>query len=280
MRVLWIVCCLWLGGSGALAQTPPDLARERMEFQRWLETSEVSPLRAMAQLPATDGMRLGPPDADVPLPNLPEHRISKQGSSFLLESPSGKRRLRHARPVKVGTYTLTLADSEMGSVLTVYGGPSGKKPPGYYPYDSALVFVGNLRPPEKSASIRLLGPDGLVRQGQEAGRLEIPLNGGTELLVRRLPGAREEEWELEIFFSDRTNGSGSYPAGRFVSLVPVGGARYRLDFNRARNPFCAYSTSYACPIPWPGNALPMEVRAGERYTGGGLEISPASTKGK
>ena len=53
-----------------------------------------------------------------------------------------------------------------------------------------------------------------------------------------------------------TNGAGTYPAGRFVSLVPAGGGRYRLDFNRARNPFCAYSSAYACPAPWHGNTLP------------------------
>jgi len=280
IRLPWLVGCLWVVSCSALAQTPQDIAHERAEFQRWLVTSEVSPLKALTQLPAADGLRLGPPDSDVPLPDLPEHRISKEGRSFVLQSATGKRRLGRGRPVTVGPYTLTLAETEMGSVLTVYGNGSGKKPPGYYPYDSSLVFVGTLRPPDKSGSIRLLGPDGYVRQAREAGRLDIPLNGGTQLLVRQLPGSREEESELEIFFSDRTNGTGSYPAGRFVSLTPLGSERYRLDFNRARNPFCAYSSSFACPIPWPGNALPIEVRAGERYAGGGLEFPPAGAKVK
>ena len=77
------------------------------------------------------------------------------------------------------------------------------------------------------------------------------------------PGTGESE--LEIFFRDSTNGNGTYPAGRFVSLIPLGDGRYRLDFNRARNPFCAYSTAYACPLPWQGNVLPAPVRAGEQY---------------
>ena len=278
IRGLPIIGCLWaiLAGSSALGQTPGDIARERAEFQQWLLTSDVSPLKALAQLPATDGLRLGPSDADVPLPNLPEHRIGKEGRSFVLESPSGTHRLVRGRPFTIGRYTLSLADTEVGSMLTVYGSGSAKQPPGYYPYDSTLVFVGILTPPAKQASSRLLGPEGYVRQAHEAGRLAIPLSGGTRLLVRRLPGASEEESELEIFFSDKTNGRGSYPAGRFVSLIPLGNARYRLDFNRARNPFCAYSSSFACPIPWPGNTLPIEVKAGERYAGGGLEVSPAA----
>ena len=76
-----------------------------------------------------------------------------------------------------------------------------------------------------------------------------------------------DESELEIFFRDGTNGRGSYPAGRFVSLVPAGDGQYRLDFNRARNPFCAYSSAYACPAPWRGNTIAADVSAGERYAG-------------
>jgi uncharacterized protein (DUF1684 family) len=85
-----------------------------------------------------------------------------------------------------------------------------------------------------------------------------------------MPSPGGEESELEIFFRDETNGRGTYPAGRFVSLVPLAAGRYRLDFNRARNPFCAYSSAYPCPAPWPGNAIPAPVTAGERYAGGGV----------
>jgi uncharacterized protein len=92
----------------------------------------------------------------------------------------------------------------------------------------------------------------------------MPLGGG-------------EESDLEIFFRDGTNGQGSYPAGRFVSLIPAGKDRFRLDLNRARNPFCAYSPAYACPLPWRGNAIAEPVRAGERYAGGGLDQSTGET---
>ena len=51
--------------------------------------------------------------------------------------------------------------------------------------------------------------------------------------------------------------------------------QYRLDFNRARNPFCAYSSAYPCPAPWRGNVIPARIAAGERYSGGGL-AAPAA----
>ena len=64
-----------------------------------------------------------------------------------------------------------------------------------------------------------------------------------------------------------TNGEGTYPAGRFVTLDPLADGRFRLDFNRARNPFCAYSSAYPCPVPWTGNRIEARIEAGEQYRG-------------
>ena len=99
----------------------------------------------------------------------------------------------------------------------------------------------------------MLGLDGVEVDAVEAGSVVVPIGGTrTRLIVRRLPVSGGEESELEIFFRDATSGNGTYPAGRFVALVPESPGRYRLDFNRARNPFCAYSSAYACPAPWRG----------------------------
>jgi Uncharacterized conserved protein len=37
-----------------------------------------------------------------------------------------------------------------------------------------------------------------------------------------------------------------------------------LDFNLAYNPFCAYSETFACPLPPEENWLDIVVPAGER----------------
>jgi uncharacterized protein (DUF1684 family) len=88
--------------------------------------------------------------------------------------------------------------------------------------------------------------------------------------VLRILTPGSDESELMIYFRDGSNAAGTYPAGRFVELIPAGAGRYRLDFNRARNPYCAYNTAYPCPAPWRGNTIPVPVRAGEKYLGGGL----------
>jgi len=140
--------------------------------------------------------------------------------------------------------------------------------------------VGPLIPPERHGTIRVLGLDGIEVEAAEAGSVLVPIGGRrVRLLVRRLPLAGSEESELEIFFRDETNGRGTYPAGRFVTLAPAGATRYRLDFNRARNPFCAYSAAYPCPAPWRGNTIPAPVTAGERYDGGGVTAPPVEGSG-
>jgi hypothetical protein len=159
-------------------------------------------------------------------------------------------------------------------VVTVFGSRRRKTAPGYYGYDPSLVFTGPLVPPEKQARVRVLAEDGIETEATEAGSIVVPLGSPTRLRVLRIPTGDAEESELEIFFRDGSNGRGSYPAGRFVNLIPVTGGQYRLDFNRARNPFCAYSSVYPCPAPWRGNIIPASLEVGERYAGGGLDTLP------
>ena len=69
---------------------------------------------------------------------------------------------------------------------------------------------------------------------------------------------------LSILFTDRTTGKETYGAGRYLDLEPPQDGLYTVDFNRAYNPFCAYTGVYNCPIPPPENHLPVAIRAGEK----------------
>lgn len=265
---------------GLVAQSREDVARERADYRAWLETAPNSPFAALAQQPVGAGVRLGPRDADVPLEGLAEHRVLARGGSLRLQTPSGTQAVGRGRPIKLGAHILYLTASARGTVVTVFGKPSGKRPPGYYEYDSSVVFTGPLLPPERLDKARVLTADGVETEATEAGSVVVSLGAPTRLRVLRIPSAGGEESELEIFFRDESNGHGSYPAGRFVNLIPLPNGEYRLDFNRARNPFCAYNSVYPCPAPWRGNTIPAPVRAGERYLGGGLEAVPAKQEAR
>lgn len=274
-RAVFVLGTTWAGPVSLASQAPAHVEMERAGYLAWLKEAANSPLFAVAQRPVGAGLRLGPPDAEIPLDGIAEHRLKVEGAAVVLEGPSGNRQVGRSRSVQLGNYTLYLSSSPSGPVATVFGQPSGKQPPGYYPYDPSLVFNGPMLPAEKPAKARILGSDGIEVDGTEAGSVLVPLGGGTRLRVLRIPLGGGEESELQIFFRDDTNREGTYPAGRFVSLVPAGERKFRLDFNLARNPFCAYSSVYACPLPWRGNVIAQPIRAGERYAGGGLEVPPA-----
>ena len=68
---------------------------------------------------------------------------------------------------------------------------------------------------------------------------------------------------LFIPFTDLTNGTETYGAGRYVEANIPEGDTLVIDFNKAYNPYCAYNGKYSCPIPPKENHLDVEVNAGE-----------------
>ena len=254
------------------------LLRDRAEFTRWLVSSPVSPAAAIAHRPLGEALTLGPADADLPVDGLAPHRILHERGVAWLVGPAGRRPLARGRAVPVGLRVLQLGGRAEAPWVTLFDSTVPRASPQFFPPARGLSFVGPLEPPERTAVVRLLTLDGLEVEAAEAGHVRVPLGGETvRLAVRRVPDPATGEAELEIYFQDGTNGDGTYPAGRFVTLDPLPDGRYRLDFNRARNPFCAYSTAYPCPVPWPGNRVPSRVEAGERYAGGGYQ--PPRTDG-
>jgi uncharacterized protein len=65
-------------------------------------------------------------------------------------------------------------------------------------------------------------------------------------------------------FRDSTSGRESYGPGRYLTLELNERDEYDLDFNRAFNPYCAYTDDYECGFPPAENDLPVPVRAGEK----------------
>jgi uncharacterized protein (DUF1684 family) len=131
----------------------------------------------------------------------------------------------------------------------------------YYKPDFDLVF---------EAQLQLFSPPDTVRM--------LTTTGGVDLYLRygRFPFRVDEtEHSLTVFrsldgghlflpFTDETSGNESYAAARYIDLVSLDDGRYRLDFNLAYNPYCAYNPEWACPIAPPENHLSFAVRAGER----------------
>jgi hypothetical protein len=260
----WLVLCLPVTLSAQSA--PAALEAERADLSRWLTTSPISPYAAIYHQPLHDELVFGP-GGDPALRALPAATLRQERRRLSLRAGGDSRTVPRNRVVELGAYRLLVhGDRERGAV-TVYGAvPDSVAVPGWFPYDSSLAIDGRLAPPARSEARRMLGLDGVEVEATLAGTLVASLAGREiRLTVYRMPEPGTEESELMIFFRDATNGQGTYPAGRFLALRPLGGDRYRADFNRARNPFCGYNGIFPCPLPWAGNAVEVGIEAGERY---------------
>ena len=87
----------------------------------------------------------------------------------------------------------------------------------------------------------------------------------------RLEPVIEDPAEEKLFFilRDTTSKSTTYGACRFLYTgYPDQGLAHPgtlvLDFNQIENPPCAYTTFATCPLPPPGNRLPIPIPAGEK----------------
>lgn len=71
--------------------------------------------------------------------------------------------------------------------------------------------------------------------------------------------------DLFILFGDDTNAEHSYESGRFLYIPkPDANGNTVIDFNKAINPPCAFSTFATCPLPPKQNVLPIAITAGEK----------------
>ena len=99
------------------------------------------------------------------------------------------------------------------------------------------------------------------------GFAEFTLQGKTF----RLEPVLEDPQSTKLFFilKDTTSKNLTYPACRFLyTPLPERGldqpGELVLDFNHLENPPCAYSAFATCPLPPPGNRLPIALPVGEQ----------------
>ena len=70
---------------------------------------------------------------------------------------------------------------------------------------------------------------------------------------------------LFIPFTDYSNGNTTYGGGRYLDARIPDGNVLIIDFNKAYNPYCAYSNRFSCPIPPSESALETFIKAGVKH---------------
>lgn len=71
---------------------------------------------------------------------------------------------------------------------------------------------------------------------------------------------------LSVWFTDETTGKDTYGVGRYVDVGNEDADPdhpYVIDFNKAYNPYCAYSNMFSCAVPRKEDHLDIALRVGE-----------------
>ncbi|MCI4336676.1 MAG: DUF1684 domain-containing protein [Thermoplasmata archaeon] len=133
----------------------------------------------------------------------------------------------------------------------------------YFPIDLTFRVTAHLerRDPPPEAYLRTSA------DGQAVMRYLGDLNfkiGPRALQLRVYHAGEGVGTQVFVPFRDSTSGTESYGPGRYLTLEMNEADEYDLDFNRAINPYCAYTDSFECPFPPVENDLPVPIRAGEK----------------
>ncbi|MGH8086244.1 MAG: DUF1684 domain-containing protein [Lysobacter sp.] len=134
----------------------------------------------------------------------------------------------------------------------------------YWPAEPDWQVAGTFVANPAGQTIEVANIIGTIDEVSNPGAIEFERDGAKY----RIEALDEGGEELFLVFADRTNGHGSYGAGRFLYVPrPDADGRVLIDFNHTYNPPCAFTAFATCPLPPPENRLDLAITAGEKAYG-------------
>lgn len=140
----------------------------------------------------------------------------------------------------------------------------------FYPIDKKYHVVASFKRIIDTIGFDMNTSSGMIKKYFIYGRLNFRIkDSAVQLYVYQAEALMKQEKlkdYLFVPFGDATSGSGSYGGGRYMEffMKDIKKNKVILDFNKAYNPYCAYTTGYNCPIPPVENRLQIAITAGEK----------------
>lgn len=139
----------------------------------------------------------------------------------------------------------------------------------YFETDSKYKVTAQLNVLEEQESVSLLTSDDKKMELIKYGTVTFTLEGKSYTLMvfrdQNLPELSENPGQLFIPFKDATSGKETNSNGRYIALSKSDDENVvEIDFNKAFNPYSAYSRQYISVIPPDDNLLEEVLMTGER----------------
>ena len=238
-------------------------------------------------------------DVVLEYPDVPKHLgvITMNGTTVTIKAADGQTFTYNGKPAKEGVLHLA-ANGKPADTISFkttqfflhYSGPrlairvrdqnaalrknfAGLK---WYAPNPSVKVVGQftkLATPKQVQAPNILGD---LEPFTVAGNVAVTIAGKTANMEAWKSGDR-----LWFVFRDLTSADATYPSARFLYTDAADkDGKVVMDFNRARNPPCAYNQWTTCPLPPAANKLAVRIEAGEkRYHADGAPTA-AGAKGK
>lgn len=136
----------------------------------------------------------------------------------------------------------------------------------FYPIDLNYRVKAKFERSTNEEPFKMATTKGIPRDYIKYGELHFKIKGKEFKLnvYQSLDLLKNDEYKNYLFlpFRDNTNSHETYGGGRFIDLTIPDDEQLIVDFNKAYNPYCAYSTKYSCPITPNENFLNTEIKAG------------------
>ena len=140
----------------------------------------------------------------------------------------------------------------------------------FYPVDESYRVVASFKKITDEKGFDMNTSSGIKKKHFVYGLLTFKLHDSLVHLYVYQSAALMKQEKLKDYlfvpFGDATSGFESYGGGRYMEFyIPdIKNNTVVLDFNKAYNPYCAYTTGFNCPIPPMENLLKVAVPAGEK----------------
>lgn len=137
----------------------------------------------------------------------------------------------------------------------------------FFPIDEKFKVIAKLEKTPEGKVFNFPTTTNRIAKYKKYGVVKFTIDGKElELDIYKDPNP-EPTYQDYLFlpFLDKTNGKTSYSGGRFIDITQKDeqeNGTIIIDFNKAYNPYCAYSDRYSCPITPRDNSLDIEIKAG------------------
>jgi len=140
----------------------------------------------------------------------------------------------------------------------------------FYPINEKFRFICRFERKENSPWFQMETSGPIKQTYRIYGKAYFTLNDTTVSLCiyqsQDLMKTVQYKDYLFIPFLDATTGDETYESGRYIDLFisNIVSDKLVIDFNRAYNPYCAYTKGYNCPVPPKENRISVAIKAGEK----------------